>query len=109
MAGKRLSPIYSKHEDDPALGERIDAFVIGLGEWIDSLQDAHAEGAFARAAELARLHASEATAVGYPILQESAEALSASCDEQDEQAARKTIRDITELIQRIRLGHRTAA
>jgi hypothetical protein len=109
MGLQRLSPIHSDHEDDDALRERIDAFVLGLGEWVDALQDAHASGELSRVEGLAADHGREAHALGYPVLADATDEIVASCRASDAEAARKGIGDVTELIQRVRLGHRSAA
>lgn len=109
MGTQKLTPIRSTCDEDPALAEAVDAFVIGLGEWIDHLQDAHAEGDLTAVSEAARNHAAEAVRVGYPQLAETAGQVASSADAGDAEAARKSIGDLIELVQRIRLGHRSAA
>jgi hypothetical protein len=109
MGFQRLTPIRSTHEDDPELAAAIDNFVVGLGEWIDGLQDGHAAGALAAVAERASAHAAVAGRLGYPGLGEAASAVAASARAGDEEGSRKAIGDLTELVQRIRLGHRSAA
>jgi hypothetical protein len=109
MGFQRLTPIRSAHEDDPELSAAIDAFVVGLGEWIDALQDGHAEGDLARVAERAGEHAELARRLGYPGLGEAALAVAFSARADDEEGSRKAIADLTEIVQRVRLGHRSAA
>ncbi len=109
MAGERLSPIYSDREDDADLREPIDAFVIGLGERIDTIQDAHVAGNASQLASLAGALEQDARALGYPIFARAAQGIRHSVESGDEDTARKAISEVTELAQRVRLGHRGAA
>jgi hypothetical protein len=109
MGFQRLAPIHSEREDDPELLEAIDAFVVGLGEWIDSLQDAQAAGDLWAASESARDQVVKAVRVGYPVLAAGAEKVAAAAQAGESEATRKAIGDLIELVQRIRLGHRSAA
>jgi len=109
MGIERPTVIHSVHEDDEALRPRIDRFVVGLGEWLDALQDAHAKEAISEVRELAVEHGRLAGELGYPGLVEAAADLEASCVAGDAEAARKTIAELTELVVRVRRGHRSAA
>lgn len=109
MVAKPPQPIRSLREDEPEVEERIEEFIASLGEIIDELQDLEAAedgSGLARAADALRDTALE---LGYPALAESAQQVAdASADLQPE-SARKAIVDLTELSQRVRRGHRSAA
>lgn len=109
MAFEKLSPIHSTSEDDVALADAIDAFVIGLGTWIDELQDAQAAGDFAAVRQAAESHADEAVRLGYPVLAEGALEVASAAQGEESEGVRKSINGLVEIVQRIRLGHRTAA
>jgi hypothetical protein len=82
---ERPRPIYSSLADDPAQQDLIDAFVVALAERVDELQDCEARCEFER-------------------LRTRAEALGRHSRE-----ARKALIELTEVSQRVRLGHRGAA
>lgn len=109
MEGQRLAPIHSICEDDPAVAEAIDAFVVGLGEWMDDLQDAHASGDLSAVGRSAQQHVGEAERLGYPTLAEGAEGVAQAAQQGELETTHKAISDLIEIVQRIRLGHRTAA
>jgi len=109
MGFQRLAPIHSLHEESPELADAIDAFVLGLGEWVDGLQDGCAAGDLVAVAERAGRHAEKAETLGYPSLRDGARAVAQAAGEGEPETARKAIGDLIELIQRIRLGHRSAA
>jgi len=99
------APIRSLLVDDDSL-LRLDSFVVGLGEWIDGIQDAEhlgqLEEAAKRAAELAR----EATSLGLPPLASAALRVVASCRAGEPLQARSAIVDLTDVVRRVRMGHR---
>ena len=109
MGYQRLAPIHSVHEDDPEFSEGIDAFVVGLGEWIDTLQDAHAAGDFETVVARAAAQALAATTLGYPGLSDAARQVVRAAEDGEDENSRKAIGDLIELVQRVRLGHRSAA
>lgn len=109
MGFQRLTPIHSTHEEDEALRPAIDDFVVGLGEWIDELQDTHAAGDLVRVAAAAHPHAALAERLGYPALRDGATQVARCAEAGEDQPARKAIGDLIEIVQRIRLGHRSAA
>ena len=102
-------PIFSSYAADPDLEERIDAFVIQMGERIDLLQDVEIDGDLLLLRELSEKFASEAHQLGYEPLAQTAERISAACLEQSPEAARKSLVDLTELSQRVRRGHSSSA
>jgi len=102
-------PIRSLREDDPEVEERIDAFVARLGETIDGFQDNEARGDLHGLRELADELAEQAQTLGYPDLVAAARAIGTACGEDSPAALRKSVEGLTELSQRIRRGHRSAA
>ena len=98
-------PIRPLLSDDESLA-RLDAFVVSLGESIDAIQDAeHAgqlENAAKRAADLAR----NAASLGLPPLANAAEQVVAACRSAMALDARDAIVVLTEVVRRVRLGHR---
>lgn len=108
MSAERLKPIYSSRSDDPPDGEAIERFVIQLAERIDELQDAEADRDLTLLAALADDLMLEARALGYDAFVSFAKTLEAACLAEDAEAAHERLLDLTEIAQRIRLGHRGA-
>lgn len=104
----RSRPIHSALGEDPSHTPTIEAFVVGLAERVDELQDCEAQGALARLAERAAELAAEAARVGYGPLAEWAEAVRRSSAEHNARDARKALLELTEVAYRVRLGHRGA-
>lgn len=102
-------PLLSERADDPDFEERIDAFVVRLGETVDELQDAEAEGDGAALAKRAEALGCEAETLGYPPLAEAARRVAEAAHGAALEAAHKHVAEVTELAQRIRRGHRSAA
>lgn len=102
-------PIRSLHEDDPELEERIDAFVVRLGEIVDLFQDTEAAGKFAALQGLAGELAEHSDALGYPALGDASRSVEDACREASAEAVHKRVADLTAIAQRIRMGHRSAA
>lgn len=102
----RPRPILSSLGEDAALAPAIEAFVVGLAERVDELQDCEAQGALARLAERAGELAADALRVGYGPLAEWAEAVRRCGAEHNGQDARKALLELTEVAYRVRLGHR---
>jgi len=109
MGFQRLTPIHSLHDEDPELAAEIDDFVVGLGEWIDALQDAHAAGDLSGVADRAAEQSERARRLGYPSLAEAAGEVVRGAEAGEAEASRKAIGDLIEIVQRVRLGHRSAA
>jgi hypothetical protein len=106
----RLSPpIRSTREHEPDLEPEIDSFVFGLGELVDSFQDAEMAGATNSLDQLAQRLAERAGTLGYEPVAESARRIRTACGERNPEAIRKAVQDLTELSQRVRRGHRSAA
>jgi hypothetical protein len=102
-------PIFSSYAADPDLEERIDAFVIQMGERIDLLQDIEIDGDLTLLHEHSERFAAESHELGYEPLARAAERISAACREHSPEAARKSLVDLTELSQRVRRGHSSSA
>ena len=102
-------PIYSTRADDLASSEAIDGFVVGLAERVDTLQDAEGIRDFKQLASLASSLAIDAVEVGYDSLSRCAAKIETACLGDQSEDAHKDLVELTELSQRIRLGHRGAA
>jgi hypothetical protein len=102
-------PIVSTRADDPDLDEDIDRFVVHLAERVDAFQDAEAARDRSALLALSSALAQDAEALGYPLLVLAARRIADACGEDVPQALRKSVVDLTELSQRVRRGHRSAA
>jgi hypothetical protein len=102
-------PIVSTRSEDPDFEERIDGFVVGLGERIDALQDAESAGDRGALRSLAEVFARDARELGYPSLADAAARLAQAAGDEGLETLRKSVVDLTELSQRVRRGHRSAA
>ena len=109
MATRPLPPIHSSRAHDPDAEIEIDAFIYRLGEVVDGLQDTEASGDTARLGELAAQLACRSRQLGFAALASAAEALMATCQIGEPEAARKAVEELTEVAQRVRRGHRSAA
>jgi len=109
MPEEPLKPIYSSHSEDSSDGDVVDRFVIRLAERIDGLQDAEADDDLAQLAALTRKLVAEAEQAGFGALVSFAKTLEAACLSDDGKAARERLLGLTEIAQRIRLGHKGAA
>ena len=105
---EKIRPIFSSRADDPALAEAIDAFVIGLAERIDDLQDADGEVDLSRLAALARDLAADAEPAGYEPLARVARPVEAAARDEKPDEAHENLVKLTEIAYRIRMGHRGA-
>jgi hypothetical protein len=109
MSDRVLPPIRSTRDHEPDLEPEIDAFVFGLGEVVDSFQDAEMEGATTTLDQLAQRLAERAGGLGYAPIAESAQRIRGACGERNPEAVRKAVQDLTEIAQRVRRGHRSTA
>jgi hypothetical protein len=109
MSDRPLSPIRSSREHEPDLEPEVDAFVFALGELVDAFQDAESAGAIVTLDRLASELATRALVLGFAPVAESAERIRAACSERNPEAVRKSVQDLTEVAQRVRRGHRSAA
>jgi hypothetical protein len=98
-------PIYSLLVDEQAL-ERLDAFVVELGERIDLIQEAEQAGQLEETAKRASELAVEASAMGLPPLAAAAESVAVSGRTGDASSTHATIVELTYVVTRVRLGHR---
>jgi hypothetical protein len=101
-------PIRSSLVEDEAL-ERLDAFVVELGERIDLIQEAEHAGQLEEVAKRAGELALEALALGLPPLAAAAELVVASCRQERAAEAHAEIVALTDVVTRVRLGHRGSA
>jgi hypothetical protein len=102
-------PIVSTRAEDPECEERIDAFVVDLGERVDQLQDADLAGDREALVRLAALLGAEAEELGYPALVAATVRVRDAGREEGAEGVHKAVRDLTEVSQRIRRGHRSSA
>ncbi len=109
MPGEQLKPIYSSRSEDASVDDAVDRFVICLAERIDTLQDAEADGDLAQLAALTGELIVEADTAGFGAFASTAEALEAACFGDEAKAAHERLLDLTEIAQRIRLGHKGVA
>jgi hypothetical protein len=101
-----LRPMFSSRANDPEWADAIEAFVVGLAERVDTLQDAQSRSDFDLLASVARRMISDAERLGFSYLASCAGQIEAAAQDEDREAARKTVIEATLVAQRIRLGHR---
>jgi len=101
-------PIHSLLVEDEAL-EQLDAFVVALGERIDGIQEADRAGQWDEAGKYALELTTDAGRMGLPPLAEAAERVAASCRAGDFERAHRDIVELTDVVRRVRLGHRGGA
>jgi hypothetical protein len=102
-------PIFSSYAADPEFEDRIDAFVVRMGERVDLLQDTEIDGDLKLLRDLAGRFGAESRELGYEPLAEAADRIVAACLEQSPEAARKSLAELTEVSQRVRRGHSSSA
>jgi hypothetical protein len=105
---ERPPPLYSNRVDDPAYGELIDEFVVGVAERVDHLQDADSKGDLAELARLAAQLDDDARGAGFDLLADVARAVERACLDAAARPAHDGVVALTELARRIRAGHRGA-
>jgi HPt (histidine-containing phosphotransfer) domain-containing protein len=106
---KQPLPIFSSREDVPELQDDINRFVIGLAEYIDSLQDAENDADLDQVERLCANLAMRSSQLGYQLIAETAEQISDACREGKNEVVSESLLELTKLAQRVRLGHRGAA
>jgi HPt (histidine-containing phosphotransfer) domain-containing protein len=106
MAPRSTPAIVSALADHPDYEERLQAFVLALGERIDACQDAEAAGDLGGLLRLTELLAGEAKTLGYAPLERAALRLGAACDEGTQDNVRKATEELTFTANRVRKGHR---
>lgn len=102
-------PIRSLHEEDPELEDSLDSFILGLGESVDGLQDAVMAGDWTRLTSFAAALRQPAEQLGYPALVEVLSDVLRATLLGDAEGSRKAVGELTELAQRVRRGHHSAA
>lgn len=102
-------PIYSKHDEDLSMRDAIEAFIVGLAERIDALQDAELAGDLEEVIEVGVALAQDSEATGYPSLVDVMRAVLASAAAKSPEEVRKGLVDLTEIAQGVRRGSRGAA
>ena len=102
-------PIRSTQEDVAELAEDIDRFVIRLGERIDEIQDAELASCAGEVASLAGQLAIDAERLGFPVLSQTAKIVANGAQDEKLEIVRESIFELTDIVQRVRRGHRGAA
>jgi hypothetical protein len=98
-------PIRALLFDDASL-VRLDGFVAALGESIDTIQDNEHGGQLEETAKRAADLARDAHSLGLPQLATAAERVVACCQDGKGAGAHAAIVELTDVVRRVRLGHR---
>ena len=106
-ASKR-TPLFSTRANHPGVQDTLDDFVMSLGERIDALQDAEIASDLPRMGVLAGELRGAAADHGYEPLADCAAGVRTACASGDAEVAHKGLLELTEIAQRVRLGHRGA-
>jgi len=106
---ERKPPIRSTQEDIAELAEDIDRFVVHLAERIDEIQDAELAGCVGEVSSLTRLLATDAERLGYPVMAQAAKNAAMAAEDEKAETMQENIFELTDLVQRVRRGHRGAA
>lgn len=100
---------------DPELHERLESFVLALGERVDRLQDLESERDWKELEAEARRLGAEALALGFGPLSEVGAEVQRVCvlaqethPLRSDAAVREALLALTDVARRIRLGHRGA-
>jgi hypothetical protein len=105
-------PIASELANDPAQHERLERFVVALGERVDRLQDLEMAQDTKQLEAEARILGYDAAQHGYAPLVHAAEAVQRACGlfrpGRERAAVRESVRALTDVASRVRLGHRGA-
>ncbi|MCS5637109.1 MAG: hypothetical protein NZ990_11370 [Myxococcota bacterium] len=109
MEDDRRQPVYSILGSSSDLEGVLHHFVVGLAEQVDTLQDDESNSDFEALEERALMLAQEADQMGYPELARLATKVSTACGDELKDAVQKSLVELTELAQRVRLGHRGSA
>ncbi|HME72869.1 MAG TPA: hypothetical protein VKM54_23815 [Myxococcota bacterium] len=109
------APILSAMAGEPEVRERLEAFVLGLGERVDQLQDLESERDWKALEADARRLGEEALALGFGPLCEAGAVVQHACVLAQERhpacsdaAVREALVALTDVARRVRLGHRGA-
>ncbi|MDG2334288.1 MAG: hypothetical protein P8Q97_08720 [Myxococcota bacterium] len=109
MDRRARKPLYSILDDSADLEDSIHAFVIGLAEQVDLLQDDEQSSDYESLEERAVLIADEADRMGYPEFARAVQKVAQACGDELKDVIQKGLFDVTELARCIRQGHRGAA
>ena len=99
-------PILSSRANEPEAAEEIEAFLVGLSERVDDLQDAEFKGDLEELSNQAHKLGTTALELGFDLLAASASDLGRCCVSDSVEQVRETIIDLTEIATRVRMGHR---
>jgi hypothetical protein len=109
------APILSAMAGEPDVQERLEAFVLGLGERVDQLQDLESERDWKALGAEARRLGEEAFSLGFAPLGEAAAVVQQACALAEDSyvsranpAIREALLALTDVARRVRLGHRGA-
>jgi hypothetical protein len=106
---KRPIPIVSIYRDEPEFQERIDEFVYSISSRLDYVQEAEMEENYSLCGKLMKDLAEDAETLGFqPLLDAACEVIHA-CDAENDENLLENLRTVMEIVQRIKLGHRSAA
>jgi len=116
MSQRESGPIISPFVGDAEMQERLEAFVMALGERIDTLQDLELARDYKQLEAEAVRVGSEAMPLGYPALAEAAACVESACTQlraaglpapkDRAEAVRDALVQLTDVARRVRLGHR---
>ena len=106
---ERKTAIRSHLEDDPELADAIGRFVVSLAEEVDGLQDSEASAQWEPLRDMSLNLARNAERCGFPGLSQIARGVARAAEDGKPEDARAGLVELTEVAQRIRLGHRGAA
>lgn len=109
MAPQSTPAIISALAAHPDYEERLQSFVLALGERIDACQDAEAAARFPELHQLTEALARDAKTLGYAPLERAALRVGAACDEGTPESVRKATEELTFTASRVRQGHRGGA
>jgi len=101
------APIRALLFDDESL-VRLDVFVLALGDSIDAIQDSEHAGRFEETAKRAADLARDAEGLGLPPLATAALRAVVSCRANDAVRIHADIVELTDVVRRVRIGHRGA-
>jgi hypothetical protein len=103
-----LRPLFSSRADDPEAAAAIEAFLVGLAERIDALQDAEGRGDHAQIARAVARLAADARGAGYEALAGVAREIGEAADAEKSDEVHRGLVELTGLSVRVRMGHRGA-
>jgi len=107
MSDDDAAPIVSSLAGDTTQLERLERFVVALGERIDRLQDLETARDRKQLEAEARSLGYEASQLGYPALAEAAAAIERACAAAGPPGVvRESVVALTDVARRVRLGHR---